>query len=232
MSRTSTLYDLQLIDNQIDQRQNRLQVIVNILNDTTEIKSAEARQEIEKKALTVAENDLKSAEKKVKEQRIKINRTDSMLYSGKISNPKELKDLQDENEALKRYLEVLEDRQLERMLEVDEAKDRHSSASDFLFKVKDKFDKLFNELIIEKTLIEAEIQTLETRRRVTASLISPEDLHLYEILRAQGHGISVSKVQDRACSACGATLSAALYQASRSPNQISRCETCDRILYN
>ncbi|MFN2235225.1 MAG: C4-type zinc ribbon domain-containing protein [Anaerolineales bacterium] len=44
-------------------------------------------------------------------------------------------------------------------------------------------------------------------------------------------GVAVAKVEDRACKACGSTLTASLNQAARSPSQIVFCDSCGRILY-
>jgi predicted nucleic acid-binding Zn-ribbon protein len=231
MSRSSLLYDLQLIDSQLDQHKNRLEEIGIILADNTDIKKAEITLKTTEEILNAGEKDLREAETKVKEQRLRIKQTDTKLYGGNIRNPKELQDLQEESDSLKRYLSLLEDRQLECMLDVDDKKERSETAHRSLSKVLDNFDALHNGLIAERTMIEIKCQVLETRRRSIAELISPEDFTIYENLRRNRLGVAVSKVNDRACSACGATLTAALYQASRSLSQITLCDTCGRILF-
>jgi predicted nucleic acid-binding Zn-ribbon protein len=231
MSRSSLLYDIQLIDSQLDQHKNRLKEIEIVLADKTEIKRAETTLKTTEEILKAAEKDLREAETKVKEQRLRIKQTDAKLYGGKIRNPKELQDLQEESNSLKRYLSLLEDRQLVCMLDVDDKKEHSENAHKALTKVLGNFDALHNELISEKINIELQCQVLEIRRRSIAELISPEDFSIYENLRRNRLGVAVSKVNDRACSACGATLTAALYQASRSLSQITLCETCGRILF-
>ena len=119
MSRKSDLYDLQLIDSNLDLNHNRLNKIEVLLNDNDELKQAETDVQMCNQELEKAEEELSSEELLVKEQRIKIKKTEGNLYGGKINNPKELQDLQVEGQALKRYLVVLEDRQLECMIAVD-----------------------------------------------------------------------------------------------------------------
>jgi predicted nucleic acid-binding Zn-ribbon protein len=63
------------------------------------------------------------------------------------------------------------------------------------------------------------------------ALIRSDDLDRYEQLRKKAHGVAVTTVNNRSCFACGAILTAAHYQAARSPNQITLCETCGRILF-
>ena len=232
MSRSSNLYDLQLIDSQLDQHRNRLKEIAIILADNEEINMAEATLKIGRKELGAAEKELRLAEQKVKDQRLKIEQTDKKLYGGRIRNPKELQDRQEESLALKRYLSVLEDNQLECMLEVDDKKSRHGVAHEILEIVVGRINRLHGKLFEERNQIEVENQELETRRSSYHKLITPDELLIYERIRNQRFGVAVSKVKERACSACGATLTAALHQAARSPNQITLCETCGRILFS
>ena len=79
-------------------------------------------------------------------------------------------------------------------------------------------------LLHEKNLLESE-------RDAAARSIDSGDLIVYEQLRKQRRGVAVSTVSDRNCSACGTTLSAAQLHTARSPNQLTRCESCGRILY-
>jgi len=230
MSRTSELYDLQQIDSELDQHHNRLNEIEYLFGDNEELITAEKDVRTRNKELAHAQQDLGSAEIKVKEQRLKIKRTEGNLYGGKISNPKELQDLQEEGLALKRFLVVLEDRQLVCMMAVDEKREISIKTKTKLEAVQNKFNLLHAELIFERDQIAGKIDDLIKRREAVKTIISTDDIKTYEGIRNRRHGVAVSKVKNRACSACGATLTAALNQAARSPNQISHCETCGRIL--
>jgi len=232
MSRSSDLYDLQFIDSQLDKHKKRLQEIALILTDDIEIKKAESIFSKKTDQLASSLKELRSAEQKVKDQRLKIKQTDVKLYGGKIGNPKELQDLQDESKALKRFLNVLEDRQLEHMLDVDNKSNQHSIAQENLNKALENSKLLHEQLINEKTKIEIKNKDLETSQRTCHAMIAKNDLEIYERIRKQRFGVAVAKVKDKACSACGATLTAALHQAARSPNQITKCENCGRILYS
>ena len=125
MSRPFYLYSLQKIDSKLDQNKNRLREIEATLANNAKLKRAEAGAQKTEAALDVARKALRSAETKVRDQRLKIEQNESTLYSGKIRNPKELQDLQNEVDALKRHLDTLEDRQLEAMLHFDEMENNH-----------------------------------------------------------------------------------------------------------
>ncbi len=231
MSRPRNLYALQRIDSQIDQHKRRLKEIAEALRDTRELVEAQTRLATAQANLDTSQKTLKEAEQKVREQRGKIQRTESTLYGGKIRNPKELKDLQDEAEALKRYLSVLEDRQLELMLDLDEKKDALQEAQEHLEQILSKREALERVLGAEQAEINQAIKTLMADREKAVGVIPTEDLVIYDRLRISRAGLAVARVTQRACSACGATLTAALFQTSRSPSRITLCETCGRILY-
>jgi predicted nucleic acid-binding Zn-ribbon protein len=231
MSRSSQLFDLQLIDSQVDRHNNRLNQINTILADNREVQVAEAEMKNAQTALKAAEINLREAEQRVRDQRLKIKQTDTKLYGGKIRNPKELQDLQSESEALKRFLDVVEDRQLACMLDMDDHREVFDAARNNLEKVRQKAAALHQDLNQELASIQKEMNHLNTMRVNMVQSISPNDFAIYEKLRKQRLGVAVSFVNDRACSACGATLTAALYQAARSPSQLTYCNTCGRILF-
>ncbi len=231
MSQPFKLYRLQQVDSQLDQARARVQKITAILKDDALLKNAEGQFEQSQNHLQQRRRDLKHAEEEVQVQRIKLEQTEASLYGGKIHNPKELQDLQKESASLKKLIGVLEDRQIENMILVEDAEAAHQSAADELEKVKAQVAASNAHLIEEQNRLLSEIEKLQVNRQATASTIPGEDLALYEQLRQQRGGIAVAKVTENACSACGSTLTPAQNQAAHSPNQISRCTFCGRILY-
>jgi len=231
MSQPFQLFRLQQIDSQLDQGRVRLRVIDIALNDNVAINQAIQYANESATQLEAAGKEMHRAEESAKAQRVKIEQTEAALYGGKVRNPKELQDLQNESAALKRFLDTLEERQLEALIAAEELEERHKAATDALAKIKAENENNSRQLIGEKTNLMQEIGRLEAERRAAASPISPEDLELYEKLRQQRRGVAVAKINNSVCMACGSALNAALLQAARSPNQLTRCDTCGRILY-
>jgi predicted nucleic acid-binding Zn-ribbon protein len=231
MSQPFKLYRLQQIDSQLDRGHVRMNEIQNALNDKTRLKKAQSQMEKIEKSLKEVSQSLHKIEGEVQAQRLKIEQNEATLYGGKVRNPKELQDLHQESSALKRYLAVLEDRQLEEMLILDEAQESQNKANEYLEKIRIEMAEINANLVKEQVALQKVLDQQAVQRQVAVKGISPEDLQLYESLRAQRNGVAVARVTDNACSACGSTLSASLLQSSRSPNQISRCDTCGRILY-
>ena len=231
MSLSFKLYRLQQIDSQLDRARARLREIDTALSEDQAIRQAKARLQEAEKELRSNRKLLRQAEDAVQEQRLKIEQTEATLYSGRVRNPKELQDMQNEAAALKRYRIVLEDRQLEAMIAVEEMEAVQKTASSDLETVVSQFAKQHSALTQEQTVLLNDIERIENERKATVSSIPDDPLKLYEQLRQQRRGIAVAKVTDKACSACGSTLNAVLLNAARSPNQISRCDICGRILY-
>lgn len=231
MSQSFKLFRLQQIDSQIDRAQARLLQIEATLNEDAALRQATAEHRRAEQALEAVQKDLRRAEQEVQAQRLKIEQTEATLYGGKVRNPKELQDLQNEAAAHKRYLGVLEDRQLETMITVDSAEESRAETWTQLQEVQRAQASQHSELKAEAQELHKETQRLSGERQATLGTIPEGDLRLYEQLRKQRRGVAVAKVVDRACGACGSTLSSSLLHAAHSPNQLTRCDMCGRILY-
>ncbi len=231
MSDTFKLFRLQQLDSQLDAIQTRLEEIELALSDQRQLKLAEKQFAAAAEYLDQVTAELQRTEQDVKAQRLKIEQTEATLYGGKVRNPKELQDLQNESAALKRYLAVLEDRQLEAMIIQEEAQAKDAEAAQRLDDERQRIQTLHEELSHERSELQENASRQRSEREAAAVTILKSDLDLYNRLRQQRRGIAVARVSDIHCAACGSTLSSALLHASRSPSQITRCDTCGRILY-
>ncbi len=231
MSRPFKLYRLQQIDSQLDRIQERLHSLEIALNEDSALREATENAQKAQDDLQRAGKALRIAEENVSQQRMKIEQSESTLYGGTMKNPKELKDLENEVESLKRFLSVLEDRQLEAMIAEEEAASICQKLSVDLEKVQAQFQVNIKELTDERDRLWKDMARMEEERRLSASAVQADDLTVYIMLREKRRGVAVAKVVDRACSACGSTLNACLLDAAHSPNQLNLCDTCGRILY-
>jgi len=232
MSEPFKLYLLQLVDSLLDKTRIRLKEINVSLKGSGEVKHAEAVLEDANENMRTAEKALQRAEQGVQDQQMRIEQNQNKLYSGKVTNPKELQDLQHESEAFKRNLDKLEDLQLEKMVVFDEMEMIQTGAQDTLKSIVEQTATQKSELTEERIELVGDMERLDGEREAAMAGIPADDLKLYDLLRQNKAGVAVAKVNDKSCSACGSGLSQALAQAARSPNNISRCETCGRILYS
>jgi hypothetical protein len=231
MSQPFKLYRLQLLDSKLDKCRARLDEIESILSDNSEISKATTKNDIALKSLEEVQKALNVAENNVKKQRLKIEQTEATLYGGKVRDPKELQELKAESDALKRYLNVLEDRQLEAMITAEDADNKYQNTARTLKDVETYTANQNKSLISEQSQILQEMGRMSSERSAAIGTIPSADLKLYNDLRKTRRGLAVTKITDKTCAACGTTLSTSTLHSAKSPSQITQCNTCNRILY-
>ena len=231
MSRSEILYQLQQYDSGIDQAAKRIQAIALIISDTKEFDSTLKKQEEYKSFFDDKQKILKSAEHNVETQNQKIIQNQKKLYGGAITNPKDLEDLQLESVSLHKYLSVLEERQLEAMLDTDQAQEKYDQISALLEEISSKKQTESEILSVETTNLESTISSLQSDREALLASSEILELPIYENLRKSSGGIAVTLMQNRSCSACGSNIPSAIEQEARSPTKLSFCPACKRILH-
>lgn len=231
MSITLNLYRLQQIDTRLDQVNARLEAIQSALENDAELKAARLRQEKAEKTVKESEQALKQAENEAMAQRIKLEQAESSLYGGRIQNPKELQDLQNDVASLKRHLATLEDRQLEAMLALEEARSAVDSAKKDYMATQGQVISKNASLNAEQNGLQKEAETLSAQRLAVLPVIDAASLSCYDALRQQRRGLAVSTISDNACDSCGASLTPRHAQSVRFSQQIVNCPSCGRILF-
>lgn len=231
MSQSFHLYQLQKVDSQIDQIDLRLSEIEQILMKDQRIQQANLQLQSTQEALKQARQALTMAESAVKARQIKIEQSQAALYGGTVHNPKELQNLQNEITALKRNLETLENEQLEAMIAFEEAEKAVQNAQKTLHEAQALVNSQNAALNGEKEQLLKKRQRFETERLAIQSQIQDTNLEIYQRLRKQKKGIAIAQVEDEACTICGSVLTPGEWQAARSPQKITYCSSCGRILY-
>ncbi len=231
MSAAFGLFRLQQVDRQMDQTLARLNAIQQTLGNDSELRVVLDQVEAAKAEDARAEKSLHEAEAAVQSQQVKIEQAESSLYGGRVHNPKELQDLQNDIAALKRFLSMLEERQLESMLAAETAQAALQRAESALTELQSRRGSEHSLLIGEQASLSKKVERLEVERQAAANDIPAMSRELYERLRQQRRGIAVAEVTDNTCSACGTPVTAALQQSARSTTQITHCSSCGRILY-
>lgn len=231
MSAALGLYRLQQVDSQVDQIQARLKAIRETLeNDLTLRAATEACAAAESKHKE-SERALKQSEDEVEKQRVKIEQAEASLYGGQVHNPKELQDLQKDVASLKRYLQTLEERQLEAMVNAEATENELRAAKEKLESVKSNLSDQNRDLTQESEVLKKDYERLQSERNAVMSDITKQAINAYDQLRKQKRGIAVTTFSDSSCTSCGTTLTASLQQSARSASQLFNCPTCGRILY-
>lgn len=231
MSAALGLYRLQQVDSQIDQIQARLKAIREALENDLEMQSATQHFTVADNTYKDAQRALKQSEAEVEKQRIKIEQTEASLYGGRVHNPKELQDLQKDVASLKRYLETLEERELDAMLVVETSENQSQNAKKQLEQVQAGKSDQIQHLTLESEALHKNLERLNTERQAVIRDIAQQAISTYNQLRQQRRGIAVVTLTDAACVACGTTLTPSQEQTARTTSQLFHCPSCGRILF-
>lgn len=231
MSRSKTLYQLQQFDSELDKSSKRIREIEQLINDRQELNIAIEVQVDAENILTEKQKLLNQAEILVADQNIKIEQNQKKLYSGAITNHKELEDLQRESISLQKYLAVLEELQLEAMLETDQALSVYDKAASHVEELSTSKSSIDHILGVECNTLENTIIRIQEEMKLYLSKTKIPDLPTYHSLRKSLNGIAVTLMVSSSCSSCGSPIPSAIAQEARSPTKLANCPTCKRILH-
>lgn len=225
------LFQLQKIDSQLDQIDQRLKSIQKELDNDDRLENARQIVAAANEKLTLAQKELKKIELEVESKQVKLEQSESTLYSGVVKMPKELQDLQNEVNSIKKAIGALEDRQLEAMVFLEEMQSELKNTQSNQISVQAIVSQDQSGLMGEKNKLENDRERLLVERSAVLPQIQPESLAHYNGLRQKKRGIAVAAVVDSSCTACGSTLTPAECQAARSPATTTYCSSCGRIIY-
>jgi len=225
------LYQLQKIDLDLDAVNIRLKEIEKIISNNQQILNAEENVEVSQEKFVKQTVVFDQLNDEIEKKKIKISQSESMLYSGKVQNPKELEDLQLEIASLKNAIQNLEIDQMAALEKLENADENLQKAKSDLINTKSELATRFSMLTAEKQNL---IQTGEGLSKKKESLFpqfSAEILNQYKTLRKTKGGHAVTNISDGSCGACGANLTASQQQSARTPKEMFICPNCRRIVY-
>lgn len=231
MSRVSQLFRLQEIDLELDAHRARLKTIVEALSGSPAVQAAYRRMVEADGQLAAARVDARALEYDNQALSEKIAEVEKRLYSGTVTNPKELQDLQKDLESLKHRRAALEEKQLDALIKAEAAEAQKMAAQTDLQHVEEAATKTNSHLLDEQTNLLARVSQLEGEREAIQASVPADHRETYERLRRSKNGRPVSRLEDGVCTACGVAPSSARIQNARQGNEIIRCGNCDRILY-
>jgi uncharacterized protein len=228
-----TLLQLQRVDSTID----RLQARLAHLPEQAALDALEAKaQDLDAQ---IAERQAVFDDVSTRQRRLdfevdtlvqKIKAESGRLYSGVVSNAKELQDISREVEALKRRKSVLEDNDLEVMEERDGVEkelealtNERSSLAAEIERGRLARDEAAGETGLQLTAAEAERQRWVPR-------VDPQLLQVYDTIRASKGGVGAAAMVDGTCQGCHMRLPAQEAERVRTAGGLVRCDECQRIL--
>jgi predicted nucleic acid-binding Zn-ribbon protein len=225
------LFQLQKVDSRLLQIDQRFVQIETDLANNPELVAIREKLENANHALAAKEETMKGLEKNIQTKRIKMQQSESSLYSGKNSNPKELNDLQTEIESLKKGIVTIEEQQFSLLNEIEMITQDVTNIQIEHDLIVQKTNILSHDLLVEKDSLLAEKEKLHKEKTVILSQIPENLVKQYQVLANEKNHVAVALVDEDCCSICGAEITPRDIQKVRASISLINCPSCGRILY-
>ncbi len=230
MTQAEALYHLQEIDLSITQAQKRLAEIASALGDRQVLTEAQSQVQTAQSALTPLQTKTRNLELEIQSNVEKIRMTDEQLYSGRVRNPKELQDMQQEIQSLKNRNRELEDILLETMLTVEDVESDLQQKQASLEQATAHWENDHEHLLVEQGKLQTEVEQLQQKRTTALPPITPETLKVYNNLRPRKNNQPVALLVSGSCSVCRVEQDMSVIAEVRKGQKLAYCVSCGRIL--
>jgi hypothetical protein len=230
-TRIADLWQLQEIDSALDARNGALEDARSRLGESEDLAVARVHLDELSAAARDAQATQKDLELQADELRSKITPLETKLYSGSIRNPKELKDLQDDIDQLKRQLSAIEDRDIEALTALESAQSARQETADEVATLERAWREEQGELTGRVDQLTEEIAQFEAQRKEQAALIDRGVLATYDHVRRAHQGKGVARLDRNICTGCRISLPVSVVTKARAGSALVHCPNCERILY-
>lgn len=229
-----TLLEVQAHDTRIDQILRRMEVVPareerdGALSSLDQLDATIAEEQARRDELAKGMRKLDDEIASIGAKRAEV---ESRLYSGTVTNARELQDLQEESEALGRRITHLEDQNLVLM---EQHEPVEQSLADLAITL-DQREAVLSDAELRLTAAEAELavelETEQTAREAVAASVPADLMTEYQSLRGGRGGIGVARLVGNQCGGCHLTLSAMeVANLRKHTEQVAHCEECGRLL--
>jgi predicted nucleic acid-binding Zn-ribbon protein len=224
------LYRLQLLDSELAEHLSKLRELESKLGQDRELRAARRACEQAEANLNTWRARLRELEMDLEVVNGRISTTEQRLYSGQVTNPKELASLQQDLQYSKRSRDGTEDQVLMAMERVDKGEQALSSAEI----KRDSAEQAWGEE--QERLgkaIEREQAVIAELRQARDEMVAPlqaAHLALYEELLRKKGGRAVARLNGNMCEGCRVTLPSSQAQSVRRAQELVTCPNCGRIL--
>lgn len=230
MNSAKTLLELQAIDQRMAAQRSAYRRITIQLEAAGDLK--QLRAECESARVRVLERRLEHSklEAEVAALRERIEKIESRLYSGAITNMRELTALEEEHTITKRSLARSDESVVPSRIASEDARARHEELVQSLAESEQAWATTKSELWKEAETVSKDCQELETERLGAAEGIDESDLALYVSLLPRKSGVAVARVERGICQGCRIKLPMREMSKLKNSDKLVVCANCGRIL--
>ena len=229
------LLEVQLLDARVDLLRHQRAGLPE-LSEIAALQAERAQLEGERIDAQTAVDDLTAEQAKVdadvEQVKARRARDRDRMDKGLIANPKDLQRMQGELESLERRITTLEDEELEVMERLEEAQTRLDSLVARIAAIDARLEVLSESRDQKTAELDAALRELDDERGPAISKLPGDLVALYDRLRAQKGGVGAAELRARQCGGCRLSIDSAELSVIRSaaPDEVVRCEECQRIL--
>lgn len=225
------LYDLQLLDS----RHARLEATLAGLDDGSALRAqvdqARTEEETMRADLHARQARLLALELELQSTAEKATKMERDLYSGRVSNPKELAAMQQDVQALGRQRQRTEEEMLTLMEQIETLSQQLQTLEASRQARERDADEHLEEYRTQTRTLTAELESLRKQREAAAAEIDADLMRRYERLRSRKEGVAVAAVVKDICGGCHVAVPEAKLNEILEGDRIVTCEGCGRILY-
>lgn len=229
MTKIHQLFQLQKLDSEIDEKKKRLGEVLKAQKEPSALLAMRKRAEAAATALQTWQNTHAELMLEVKSVTLKAAESETRLYDGSVTNPKELTDLQQEVESLARRKAVVESDIAGAQTNLEASQKEDSVATDELETAVVQWDEQSAHLKTEQNVLALDLHKLMQGRKTKAEAIDAASLQEYERLRKLKNGLAVAGLRVNMCLGCRTTVSANKVKEVDLGHEVY-CGGCDRML--
>ena len=225
------LYELQELDWEIQQFEEELsEVQVRIADDAKRVQAHQRLLALERKLGELGPGRRQS-EHAIERIEGRIEMIDSRMYSGSVTNPRELEAYQEERAMMARNQRNEEDRLLEFMVEMEETEELRDQARAVFERIDGERRSELGTLGARQEELTSDIPELRSQRQELSAEYPPNIMAVYETVRRNRGGQGAALVDQRGmCQGCRLTIPNAERSRARSGDVVVQCGSCSRIL--
>jgi predicted nucleic acid-binding Zn-ribbon protein len=154
------------------------------------------------------------------------------MYSGEVTSPRELQQLQADVDQLRRHRRSLEDRELEVMERRETFDSEVTALEERARALESEAERLSATLSGVESEIDAEVSTERTARDEIAATVDAALLDDYEHRRERARGMGVARLNGNTCQGCHLAIPSVEAERIRKspPGTVAHCDNCGCIL--
>ncbi len=230
MTPVSTLWHLQILDLERDEKLRRAGQIAQALANDPKLAAARVERDAENNRLALLRAELQDKELQAKSLDAKIKELEARLSSGQVSHPKELGSLEKDRQMHLRHRGELDTNLLELMDAIEGAQKKADKKGVALKKTEATHSSDAHQLEHERDVLNQRVSWLDTERAKTRAALDSDALGTYDRLRQSKAGHALARLKNSVCSLCGIQIPSGLVAHVDDGEEWVFCPGCGRIL--